>query len=276
MFNDITKVLLITDMDGTFLPDNKIPSATDLDAVTRFQAAGGTFSVATGRAVQAARQYFKTVRVNSPVILSNGGMVYDQAADKILHSVFLPGIADAVMRELLAKFPDTGCEVLTGKEVFVTQFNDIEREHNVICNVIPVEISPEECETRAPEKFKILFAAAPETVLAMAEYVKDKPYLDAVDFVISAPVYFEMLPKHISKGAALEALRGLCGMEDYTICAVGDYFNDIEMLRYADVAFCPANAVDEVKAVCDVVLPYTNEENAVAAVVSYIFTQCGK
>ena len=58
MFEDISKVLLITDMDGTFLPASKIPSEGNLKALQRFQQAGGKFSIATGRAIQASQQYF--------------------------------------------------------------------------------------------------------------------------------------------------------------------------------------------------------------------------
>ena len=74
MFEDISKVLLITDMDGTFLPASKIPTPKTLAAVKRFEEAGGRFSIATGRAIQAARQYFDMVNVNCPIIMSNGGI----------------------------------------------------------------------------------------------------------------------------------------------------------------------------------------------------------
>ena len=50
MFEDIKRYLLITDMDGTFLPSSKIPGKKTLEAVNRFQQAGGRFSIATGRA----------------------------------------------------------------------------------------------------------------------------------------------------------------------------------------------------------------------------------
>ena len=60
MFEDISKVLLITDMDGTFLPASKVPGKKSLEAIERFQNAGGKFSIATGRAIQASSQYFPT------------------------------------------------------------------------------------------------------------------------------------------------------------------------------------------------------------------------
>ena len=107
MFEDISKVLLITDMDGTFLPASKIPTPKTLAAVKRFEEAGGRFSIATGRAIQAARQYFDMVNVNCPIIMSNGGMVYDitsfcQALRRISSRRYLPIILMLAVKCLLS------------------------------------------------------------------------------------------------------------------------------------------------------------------------------
>ncbi len=267
---DLQKVLLVTDMDGTFLPDNKIPTQGNLTAVRRFIAAGAKFSIATGRALQAAQQYFQQIPVNAPAILCNGGMIYDIHAKKSLHDVFLTPVAAEIMQDLLVQFPDAGCEILTEREVYVPQFNDLEHEHNQICQIIPAEISIAQAFDLPADWYKVLFANTPERILAMAEYVKTKSYGKAAEFVISAPVYFEMLPHGISKGTALEKLRTAGGFEDFTICAVGDFYNDLEMLEYADLAFCPANGADEAKAVSDIVLTKTNNADAVAEAMEYL------
>ena len=64
----------------------------------------------------------------------------------------------------------------------------------------------------------------------------------------------------------MAARRGLPGDGDRTLFAVGDYWNDMELLAAADVACCPENAIPEVKAVCAYVLPSHND-GAVAALV---------
>lgn len=107
MFEDISKVLLITDMDGTFLPQARyLPRK--LAAVKRFEEAGGRFSIATGRAIQAARQYFDMVNVNCPIIMSNGGMVYDIHTKEQIYNVFLPSFAADIVKEILADNPYVG------------------------------------------------------------------------------------------------------------------------------------------------------------------------
>ncbi|WP_294470799.1 Cof-type HAD-IIB family hydrolase [uncultured Ruminococcus sp.] len=271
MFEDISKVLLITDMDGTFLPSSKVPGKRSVDAIADFQRKGGKFSIATGRAFQAAQQYFDSFSVNCPIIMCNGGMVYDLAERRQIHDVFVPDFTRDIVAEILRDNPDAGCEVLTLDAVYVPQMTRLEAKHNVICKVEPVICTVEEIPANW---YKVLFAIEPEKMERLISYVQKRGW-SGVDFVRSAPEYYEILPQNISKGSALEKMRRLCGMEDYTFVAMGDYNNDIEMLQAADLAVCPSNAVDEVKAVCDIVLDESCEEDAVAAALEYIYGQLG-
>jgi hypothetical protein len=103
-------------------------------------------------------------------------------------------------------------------------------------------------------------------------YVAEKGW-SGVDFVRSSKEYYEILPLNISKGTGLRKMREVCGFEDFTVVAVGDYNNDIEMLKAADVGMCPSNGVDDVKKIADVVLDVSCEENAIAAAVEYIMNK---
>lgn len=271
MFEDISKVLLITDMDGTFLPSSKIPGQRSVEAIGEFQRKGGKFSIATGRAIQAAQQYFDSFSVNCPIIMCNGGMVYDLIGRRQIHDVFVPEFTREIVSEVLRDNPDVGCEVLTLDTVYVPQMTPLEEKHNVICKVEPKICAVDDMPGNW---YKVLFAIEPEKMDRLMGYVESRGW-SGVDFVRSAPEYYEILPQNISKGSALEKMRILCGMEDYTFVAMGDYNNDIEMLQAADVAICPSNAVDEVKAICDVVLDESCEEDAVAAALEYIYRQLG-
>lgn len=272
MFEDISKVLLITDMDGTFLPASKIPSKKNLEAVDRFQKDGGKFSIATGRSLQASQQYFGDFSVNCPIIMCNGGMVYDINNKKQIYDVYLPEKARNFTKSILLANPDVGCEALVLDGVYVPQMTDMEREHCGICKVNPILSTVEDI----PDNwYKVLFAQEPSKIGKLIDYVQSGDF-SGVDFVISSPQYFEMLPQNISKGSALEKMRMACGMEDYTFVAVGDYNNDIEMIKYADVGICPSNATENVKSAADIVLDVSCEEDVISAVVDYIYKQLKK
>ena len=268
MFEDITKVLLITDMDGTFLPSSKIPGQKTLDAVNRFQRAGGRFSIATGRSLQASQQYFDSISVNCPIIMCNGGMIYDINSKKQLYDVYVPRETKDVVRQILADNDYVGCEVLRLDNVYVPQLTPLEQRHLEICKVS----DPVLCgiDSIPDDWYKVLFAVEPERMDELISYVSEQGF-EGVDFVRSANEYYEILPQNISKGYALKMMREVCGMQDLTFVSVGDYNNDIEMIIEADVGICPSNATDEVKKAADVVLERSCEQDAVAAVVEMIF-----
>ncbi len=274
MFENISKVLLITDMDGTFLPSSKVPSDDSLKAINRLMAAGGRFSIATGRSLQATMQYFEYFDVNCPIIMCNGGMVYDINERKQIYDVYLNESARELTKRILKDNPTVGCEVLPLDNVYVPQMTDMEDAHCKICKVTPVICSVDEI----PDNwYKVLFAQKPELLGKLVKYVEgiNSGYEDT-DFVISAPTYYEMLPRGISKGSALNELKKAQGMEDFTVVAMGDYDNDIEMIKAADVGICPSNAIDSVKAAADIVLDVSCEESVAAVVVDYIFEEINK
>ena len=137
MFEDIKKVFLITDMDGTFLPASKVPSRKNIEAVDRLQKDGALFSIATGRSLQASQQYFGSFSVNAPFIMCNGGMVYDMHRKKQINDIYLPEKARSFTRSILQANPDVGCEVLLIDGVYVPQMTPLEEEHCGICKVEP-------------------------------------------------------------------------------------------------------------------------------------------
>ena len=83
-FEDISKLLLISDLDGTLLPSNKVLSKVDLDAIKEFRSLGGKFTIATGRTLQSVQCYFDELQLDMPFILYNGAIVYDLKKEKSL------------------------------------------------------------------------------------------------------------------------------------------------------------------------------------------------
>lgn len=263
----VSDVVLLMDMDGTILPPSKIPSQQDLESIKRFVSAGGRFSVATGRALQSVAQYFDEIQVNFPAIMCNGALVYDINEKCGKMNVYLPTSTKDIIAKILKDNPNIGCEILTIDHVYVPQLNEAESTHISIAKVtpdyIPIEDTP-------PDKwYKALFADKQEKTDKLVEYVAQQNF-EGVDFVRSSKHYYEILPKNISKGSCVDFIREhYCTESDVIICA-GDYHNDIEMLKAADIAVCPANAVDAVKEICDIVLESSCEQNAVTELVDMI------
>ncbi|MDE6789256.1 MAG: Cof-type HAD-IIB family hydrolase [Ruminococcus sp.] len=268
MFEDITKVILFSDMDGTLLNSKKLISDTDRKAIEKFTSFGGKFTVATGRTIQTFARSQRLLNLKMPVIMYNGAMIYDYSAEKILYSQSLPKVSREMTAKIMSFMSDCGGEVLRTDGTYVFSNNEYEQLHTNLCGIEPEYMEIDEI----PEGdwLKVLFALAPERVSLLEDKIRRLEYYKYADFVRSADIFLEMLPKGISKGSALNEYRKLDGMADFTFVAIGDFDNDIEMIANADIGVCPANAEESVKNISDIVLDSTNDNGAVAELINYI------
>ena len=103
-------VLLASDFDGTLSAGKAgIPDRVK-KAVAEFTAEGGYFTVSTGRTYMGFHAYSPEL-INAPVMLANGGMIYDYEKKEI---VALEGIGNEAIDDLRAvrdRFPSVSIEM---------------------------------------------------------------------------------------------------------------------------------------------------------------------
>ena len=82
------------------------------------------------------------------------------------------------------------------------------------------------------------------------------PQLDAAQ---SAPIYLEVMKRGVTKAHGIQKAVEIAGMQNRKLVCLGDYQNDYEMLKLADIAACPENAVEEILEIADIVTCSNNE-----------------
>lgn len=273
MFEDISKVVLLSDLDGTLLSTDKRITDTDRRAIEHFTELGGRFTVATGRTVQSFEQFLSILDIRYPVIMYNGAAIHDYTSGKTLYSHPLPKEARSYVEELLGLMPEAGGEVLKTDGTYVFNNTDYQQLHTRLCGIEPNYAELKDIEDGG--WLKVLFSMSPEDVEHMELLVRKLGH-GGVDYVKSSEIFLEMLPSGVSKGSALAEYRKLSGMEGCTFVSIGDFDNDTEMIAEADLGACPANAEDSVKAKADLILTRTNDEGAVSELIEYIIERCRK
>ncbi len=268
---DFSNVVLITDLDGTLLPHSKIVSDNDLRAIEYFKANGGIFTIATGRIYQAAEQFFNILKPNAPVVLNNGGLVYDIEKKESVYSCYLDDESVAYTIKMMEQFPDIGVEINTMNNIYVVRMTEWERCH---LNMTHLKYHEKTLDEVKNEKWcKVLFSIEKERMHELITYVDEMKW-DKANFVTSGPFLFECLPLECSKGKALKMLSEHNKWDSYTVVAAGDFDNDIAMLEYADIGVAPANAQDIVKKSAEYITYATCEEGAIAETIEYIEKVC--
>ncbi len=237
------KLALLTDMDGTLLNPDKTLSLRNTSAIADFRAKGGLFSLATGRGMEATLPYMQQLKPDFPVVMYNGALVYDWHRRQNVRTVTLPQEAKAAIAEIIGISKEIGAEMLNSEGVFIVQDSEYEQKHLQIAKVEAHYASLADMD--ATGCFKALFAAAPEVIDHLVEYVAQPRFAD-LDFTRSHSWFLELLPKDVSKGTALPTLRDLLP-EGTIIGAAGDFDNDLTMLAAADLCACPADAQPVVK-----------------------------
>lgn len=271
MFEDINKVIILSDMDGTLLNSKKEITERDMAAINKFTSMGGKFTVATGRTVQTFEQYRNILGIDIPIILFNGALIYNYSTRQTLYINELPEEARQITEEIINLLPEAGGEVLKQDGTYIFRNNDYEQLHTDICKIIPSYSDLKDIDSEG--WLKVLFAMAPEDIPHIELLVHQKGY-DTVEFVKSSNIFYEMLTKGITKGSALGEYRKLEGFEDYTFVSVGDFDNDIEMIKAADLGACPSNAEEDVKKSADLVLSHSCDDGAVSELIGYVIDRC--
>lgn len=271
LFEDISEIVIMSDMDGTLLNSEKKINDIDRRAIEKFVSLGGRFTVSTGRTLEAFEQYRKMLDLRIPVVLYNGGIIYDYQTEKILYAEYLPDGAQEITAELADDMQSAGGEVLKIDKTYVFRNNYYQQYHTNLCGISPVYADLPEISRDG--WLKALFAMSPEDIPVMEKIISGKNYKN-VDFVKSSDIFIEMLPHNISKGSAIAEYRKLSGMNNCKIVAIGDFDNDREMIQAADLGVCPANAENSVREVADIILENTNDTGAVAELIDYIINKC--
>lgn len=258
-------ILICTDLDDTLLTtDDKRLTVQNRDAIEYFMSEGGTFTFATGRVPMGARLILDFITPNAPMICFNGGGIYDFENNRLVWSTYLDKKAVKVLEYVEERFPDCGIEVCTDNNLYFCRENRIAEMHRNHENL--PHNSLDYHNIYAPWK-KAIFLSEADKMSVIEADLTNSPFAAEYDFVQSSPNYYELLPKGVSKGAALLVLAELLGIEQKRTIGIGDNYNDLTLIQYAGLGVAVANAVPRVRQAADFIT-VDNNSHAIAAVIS--------
>ena len=235
--------LLLSDIDGTLLCKGKIPPR-NLEWIEYYKAEGGFFSIATGRALTAARYSYDLSHSNAPIVACHGGFIYDYQTEKVLYQAKLPEEFKNVLPQIMEKFPTVGVEIHSGKKIYELRSTKDTLWHRDYESLV-FETPP--YDVNRVSWTKVLFAV--DTVETLNALKNACAGFHECRFLNTCchenAIYYEALPHGVHKGSALAQLKQLTNAT-FTL-AIGDYYNDAEMIQAADFGAATAGAPEEIK-----------------------------
>jgi Cof subfamily protein (haloacid dehalogenase superfamily) len=236
--------LVVTDMDGTLLDDDKKAPAGLVGALRLLRERGVLFSPASGRQYATLARQFEAVADGMVFIAENGTYVVRDGVE--LSSDPLDGGTAARLavaaRELVAGGADVGA-VVCGKrsayveradEPFLAEVRKYYLNHRVVDDVTAVD----------DEILKVALFDFGSAERNVAPALRDVAATHQV--VVSGEHWVDVMSRTANKGAAVRRLQRELGITPAQTMVFGDYLNDLEMLDAAEWSFAMANAHPEV------------------------------
>ncbi len=252
------RALLVSDIDGTLVAENKAIPPGVVEAVRAAQATGIRVCLATGRMWEAARPFAEALGADPPAILYNGALVYDFAGGRVLWSARLPREAARRLLAVIRSFPRVSPQLYVRGRVFAerrTPYVDLYARRERLA----VEIAPDFDALLTEDPVKILVVGERADLDALSATLAALPGTP-VNQVFSQHDYLEILPADVSKGTALPVLAQAVGVPLERVVAVGDNLNDLTMLQVAGLGVAVEGSPPELLAAADWVCPPPERE----------------
>ena len=228
-------IMILSDLDGTLAYRGQI-SKEHIDSIKFFVENGGAFCPATGRPEQYLFETFPELPLQSYCIVKNGTAIYDCAAEKYVWYKSLGESAIDRVRHLLEQFPDVTtvtAHTVNASYSFKKSDGPIEsRLQSIVGEILKIVLW-------MPEAQKII------------EYCKK---FDDFQCVCSSDHLFELLPNDTGKGVCTDKLRSLLG-DIKCFVGIGDYENDITLLKAADIGVAVDGGFEPLKEYADWIAP---------------------
>jgi Cof subfamily protein (haloacid dehalogenase superfamily) len=270
--------LLGVDIDGTLLNPEFQISPADMAALRRARAAGVEVVVVTGRRHTFALPIVQQLGFDLWVISSNGAITRSLAGETF-HRDLLP--VDTCRRLCATMQEFRGNTVLTFDQetkgaIVLEHMNELsasiqrwlEKNLQFIEFVIPIEDSLTRNPVQAMFCGSILRMQEALARLSASNLDEDITVL-RTEYEARDLSMVDVLNQGCSKGHALQRWAHHRGIPREEVMAIGDNYNDIEMLAFAGVPFIMGNAAEELRREGWIVTR-SNDQNGVAAAIEQV------
>ena len=264
--------LFACDIDGTLMINGKI-NPRNIEKIEYFMSEGGYFSLSTGRTVGAVGPVLGKIKRVSPSVVANGCMIYDYENKKVLDELFLPENEYYIAKKVLDMGLNVGIEAHSGEKILTIHETQETRDHQEYEWINGENVSFEEASKYRWNKVVFLFANEKD-LAAVKEMIAAENAVSAfsdTSAVIAGRKrnYYEQFPIGVSKASELDKLKKMLKIEKGCYFAMGDYYNDLEMIKKADISAVPADTPEDIKTQADFIAGRC-EDGAVADFIDYL------
>jgi len=259
--------LLLADVDGTLVTNDKILTERAQQALRALHAKGIRFAITSGRPPKGMAMLFDPLDIDTPIAGFNGGLFVNRDLSMI-ETRTLPADVARTAIELIGK---------QGLDVWLYVGNDWllrdPKAPHVAREAWTVKFEPkvvQNYDDKLDAALKIVGVSDDHDLVKRAEAAAQKAFGDRATASRSQPYYLDVTHKDANKGFVIRYLSKALNIPLAEIATIGDQPNDLLMFKPSGFSIAMGNAPDEVKQQASAVTDSYDDEGFAKAVEKYI------
>jgi Cof subfamily protein (haloacid dehalogenase superfamily) len=226
-------------------------------AIAAAEACGIRVILATGRMFQSARKIAAMLDVHGPIICYQGGLVGDaDTGEVLLHRPLEVPLAREILQALGPHARTTNAYV--DDLLYVTEANPEAVRYAEIAGVEMHVVGDLASWLERPTT-KLVTVGDPSWLDPLRDEMQAR-FGDRAFVAKSLPIFLEFAAPEVSKSAAMRFLGERLGFSSEQCVAFGDGENDRDLLAWAGLGVCVANASETLRDEADWVVPAVTED----------------
>ncbi|MBE9159164.1 HAD family phosphatase [Nodosilinea sp. LEGE 06152] len=270
--------LLVLDIDGTLAGESNQINAPVLEAIGQVQQRGIAVAIATGRMYQSALRFHQLVGSALPLMAYQGAFIKDPKTQKLHRHTPLPRQLALEILTYLAPMEannDLSVHLYIDDQLHVRTIIDDTEAYAQRSGIHPIaagDLAMLLNNNVAIETTKLLTLSNNLDLLSdILSHLGQRYPTEDLYLTRSVEYFVEATHPLAHKGEAVRFLaEDLLGLAPDQVMAIGDNYNDLEMLRYAGIGVAMGDAPEPVKQGADWVAPGVDADGVAAALREFL------
>jgi Cof subfamily protein (haloacid dehalogenase superfamily) len=236
--------LLLADVDGTLVTQEKVLTDAAIAAVRELGEAGILFALTSGRPPRGMSMLIEPLDVRTPIAAFNGGLLVDREMTVIEQRTIPPELVPATIELLRAH--DLDVWLYQGADWFV---QDVDGPH-VDREAATVQFAPTlraDYDGLIEGIAKIVGIGDDHDAVARAATAAQERFGDQVSAARSQPYYVDVTHPQANKGSVVDYLSTRYDIPSEQIATIGDMPNDVLMFARSGLSIAMGNSDREVQ-----------------------------
>ncbi len=260
--------LVIADVDGTLVTQDKVLTKRAVEAALRLHEAGIQFTVTSGRPPRGMAMLIDPLKLTLPLAAFNGGVLIQPDLKTVVDQKFLPpGVPEKVIEAIENHGLDVW--VYTDIDWFVRDPN----APHVAREQWTVKFPPTVVKTFAGLLGRVAkIVGVSDDLDWVAKCEKDVQQAGGthISAARSQPYYLDVTHPQANKGEVVLSISRLLNIPPAQIATIGDMPNDVLMFKKSGVSIALGNASPEVQAATTYVTSSNQEEGFANAIEKFV------